>query len=105
VTVLQFPSETAVGQVQWEDPREPNGWGHLLAIGPVDVPEGSALPLSVQTVKEVSVLDGGHERVTWRQSMPGPTRLSGLDEFGADGPMPPAEVARVRAMLPHVPVG
>ena len=30
------------------------------------------------------------------------TRLTGLDEFGDDGPMPPAEVDQVRAMLPHI---
>jgi hypothetical protein len=32
--------------------------------------------------------------------MPALTRLTGLDEFGDDGPMPPAEVDQVRAMLP-----
>lgn len=32
------------------------------------------------------------------------TELDGLDEFGDDGPMPPAEVERVRAMLPHISV-
>jgi hypothetical protein len=35
-------------------------------------------------------------------AMPALTRLTGLDEFGADGPMPPAEVDQVRAMLPHI---
>lgn len=35
-------------------------------------------------------------------AMPALTRLTGLDEFGDDGPMPPAEVKRVRAMLPHI---
>jgi hypothetical protein len=34
--------------------------------------------------------------------MPALTNLTGLDEFGDDGPMPPAEVAQVRAMLPHI---
>jgi hypothetical protein len=38
-------------------------------------------------------------------AMPALTRLSGLDEFGDDGPMPPAEVQQVRAMLPHIIVG
>jgi hypothetical protein len=28
-----------------------------------------------------------------------------LDEFGDNGPMPPAEVQQVRAMLPHITVG
>ena len=35
-------------------------------------------------------------------AMPALTNLTGLDEFGDDGPMPPAEVQRVRAMLPRV---
>jgi hypothetical protein len=35
-------------------------------------------------------------------SMPALTRLTGLDEFGDDGPMPPGEVQQVRAMLPHI---
>jgi hypothetical protein len=38
-------------------------------------------------------------------AMPALTRLTGLDEFGDDGPMPPAEVDQVRAMLPHIIVG
>jgi hypothetical protein len=38
-------------------------------------------------------------------SMTSLTRLSGLDEFLDDGPMPPADVAQIRAMLPHVIVG
>jgi len=33
-------------------------------------------------------------------AMPALTRLTGLDEFGGDGPIPPAEVEQVRAMLP-----
>ncbi len=35
-------------------------------------------------------------------AMPALTRLTGLDEYGDDGPMPPAEVDQVRAMLPHI---
>jgi hypothetical protein len=35
-------------------------------------------------------------------TMPALTRLTGLDEFGDDGPMDPAEVAAVRRMLPHI---
>jgi len=38
-------------------------------------------------------------------TMPALTRLTGLDEFGDDGPMPPAEVDQVRAMLPRISVG
>ena len=93
MTALRFPGEIAVGEVSWEDTREPNGWGHLLAIGVVEVPDGTAVSLSVYTVAEVSVSDqrGGiievpagtwkmpafprrrrrsRERVTWRQGMP-----------------------------------
>jgi hypothetical protein len=33
-------------------------------------------------------------------AMPALTRLTGLDEFGDEGPMLPAEVSQVRAMLP-----
>jgi hypothetical protein len=94
VTTLQFPAETAVGEVWWDD-REPNGSGHRLAIGVVEVPDGTAVRLSVHTVAEVSVSGqpGGifvvpagtespptiplrrrrgrrsRERVTWRRGM------------------------------------
>lgn len=55
MTALRFPAEIAVGEVSWEDAREPDGWGHLLAIGVVEVPDGTAVHLSVYTVAEVSV--------------------------------------------------
>lgn len=55
MTALRFPAEIAVGEVDWEDAREPGGWGHLLAIGVVEVPDGTAVSLSVYTVAEVSV--------------------------------------------------
>jgi len=94
VTALRFPAEIAVGEVSWEDVREPGGWGHLLAIGVVEVPDGTAVSLSVYTVAEVSVAGrrGGifeapapaatgpvpavppgqaRERVTWQRGMPG----------------------------------
>jgi hypothetical protein len=35
-------------------------------------------------------------------AMPALTKLTGLDEFGDDGPMPPAQVQRVRVMLPRI---
>lgn len=47
MTVLRFPAEIAVGEVSWEDAREPDGWGHLLAIGMVEVPDGTAVDLSI----------------------------------------------------------
>lgn len=37
--------------------------------------------------------------------MPALTTLTGLDEFGDEGPMPPAEFAKVRAMFPHLDLG
>lgn len=95
MTALRFPAEIAVGEVSWEDAREPDGWGHLLAIGVVEVPDGTAADLSVYMVAEVSVSSrpGGlfvipagtappavpprrgrgrrnPERVTWRRGMP-----------------------------------
>jgi hypothetical protein len=91
VTALLFPAEIAVGEVSWEDVREPGGWGHLLALGVVEVPDGTAVSLSVYTVAEVSVSNrqGGifeapagtepvpavprgqaRERVTWQREMP-----------------------------------
>ena len=57
VTTLQFPSRTAVGEVWWEDAREPNGSGHRLAISVVEVPDRTAVRLNVYTVDEVSVSD------------------------------------------------
>ena len=71
MTMLQFPARTAVGEVWWEDAREPDGWGHRLAISVVEVPDGTAVSLRVYTVVEVSVsdravgifsLDAGRER-------------------------------------------
>lgn len=96
MTALRFPAEIAVGEVWWEDAREPDGSGHLLAIGVVEVPDGTAVDLSVYTVAEVSVSGqpGGmfvvpsgtksppavplrrrhrrrsRERVTWQRGMP-----------------------------------
>jgi hypothetical protein len=55
VTALRFPAEIAVGEVWWDDAQEPGGSGHLLAIGVVEVPDGTAVRLSVHTVAEVSV--------------------------------------------------
>jgi hypothetical protein len=55
MTALRFPAEIAVGEVWWEDAREPDGSGHLLAIGVVEVPDGTAVDLLVYTVAEVSV--------------------------------------------------
>lgn len=59
VTALRFPADIAVGEVSWEDRGEPGGWGHLLAIGVVEVPDGTAVSLTVYTVAEVSVFGGG----------------------------------------------
>ncbi len=55
MTALRFPAEIAVGEVWWEDAREPGGWGRLLAIGVVEVPDRTAVRLSVHDVAEVTV--------------------------------------------------
>ena len=55
MTALRFPAEIAVGEVWWEDAREPGGWGHPRAIGVVEVPDGTAVSLSVNVVAEVGV--------------------------------------------------
>ncbi len=63
MTALRFPAEIAVGEVWWEDAREPGGWGHLLAIGVVQVPDGTAVSISVTVVAEVTV--GGQVGGDW----------------------------------------
>jgi hypothetical protein len=55
VTASRFPAEIAVGEVEWEDAREPGGWGHLLAVGVVEVPDETAITLNVNDVAEVTV--------------------------------------------------
>lgn len=90
MTVLNFPAEIAIGEVWWDDAREPGGWGHLLAIGAVEVPDRSEVRLSVNVVAEVSVSNRRagwaapagtlprpvrpprriRERVTWHRDMP-----------------------------------
>jgi hypothetical protein len=57
VTALRFPAGIAVGEVFW-DPADPGEWGHLLAIGVVEVPDGTAVSLTVYPVAEVSVFGG-----------------------------------------------
>jgi hypothetical protein len=53
---------------------------------------------------DLSLLGGSYSEHGLQQrfaaAMPALTQLTGLDEFGDDGPMPPAEVDKVRAMLP-----
>jgi hypothetical protein len=106
VAVLQFPAEIAVGEVWWEDAGEPNGSGHLLAIGAVEVPDGTAVSLSVYTVAEVSVSNrpGGffeatagtgpvpavppgrpRERVTWQRGMPDRALRNNRSIWGGPG--------------------
>jgi hypothetical protein len=91
VTALRFPTDIAVGEVSWEDDRESRRWGHLLAIGVVEVPDGTPVTLSVYPVVEVSVSNRRsgswaapvgmppspavpphqvRERVTWHRRMP-----------------------------------
>jgi hypothetical protein len=108
VTALRFPAEIAVGEVWWEDAREPGGWGHLLAIGVVEVPDGTAVSLSVYTVAEVSVSDQqagifeapapagtgpaptvplgrARERVTWQRGMPDSALRNNRSIWGGPG--------------------
>jgi hypothetical protein len=102
---LRFPAEIAVGEVWWEDAREPGGWGHLLAIGVVDVPDGAEVRLTVNTVEEVTVSNrqGGwvapmgtprprvvrprrvQERVTWHQDMPDRVLRNNRSIWGGPG--------------------
>jgi hypothetical protein len=90
VTALQFPTDIAVGEVWWEDDPKSHRWGHLLAIGVVQIPHGTPVRLSVDLVVEVSVSNrrGGwaapvgtplpspvpprqvRQRVTWHRDMP-----------------------------------
>ncbi|HEX4087617.1 MAG TPA: hypothetical protein VHZ33_02810 [Trebonia sp.] len=91
MTALRFPAEIAVGEIEWEDAREPHGYGHLLAIGVVEVPDGTAVRLHAYPVAEITVSNrrGGffempagaeampvaqprevRERVTWQRDMP-----------------------------------
>ena len=44
--VLRFPAQTAVGELWWHDDRMTGGWSHQLAIGDVDVPDGTAIRLT-----------------------------------------------------------
>jgi hypothetical protein len=111
MTALRFPAEIAVGEVWWEDAREPDGSGHLLAIGVVEVPDGTAVDLSVYTVAEVSVSGqpGGmfvvpagaespptvplrrrrrrrsRERVTWQRGMPDSALRNNRSIWGGPG--------------------
>lgn len=91
MTALRFPTDIAVGEVSWENDPESHRWGHLLAIGVVQVPDGTPVTLSIYPVVEVSVSNRRsgmwagpigtpppppvpphliRERVTWRQGMP-----------------------------------
>jgi hypothetical protein len=105
VTALRFPAEIAVGEVWWEDVREPGGWGHLLAIGLVEVPDGTVVRLSVYTVAEVSVTNRQaglatpsetsprpavpprrvRERFTWHRAMPDRVLRNNRSIWGGPG--------------------
>jgi hypothetical protein len=73
VIALRFPAEIAVGEVWWEDAREPGGSSHLLAIGVVEVPDGTPIRLTVGTVAEVGTygrdqmfgIFGAESQPTW----------------------------------------
>src|SRR5215472_13675333 len=102
---LRFPADIAVGEVRWEDVREPGGWGHLLAIGVVEVPDGTVVRLSVYTVAEVSVSNRqtgwaapvgtplrrvvpprpAQERITWHREMPDRVLRNNRSIWGGPG--------------------
>src|SRR5207245_7615337 len=110
-TAVRYPAEVSVGEVWWADIRDPDGSGHLLAIGVVEVPDGAAVNLSVYTVAEVSVSDqpGGmfvvpagteappavslrrrhrrrsRERVTWQRGMPDSALRNNRTIWGGPG--------------------
>jgi hypothetical protein len=75
VTALRFPDGFAVGEVGWEDALEPGGRGHLLAIGVVQVPDGTAVTLAVNDVAEVIV--SGPARAGGWMGRPDPRRRRG----------------------------
>jgi hypothetical protein len=57
MTKLTFPADIAVGEVWWEDGQAPDGSGHQLAIGVVEVPDGTAVSLHVYRVAKISISD------------------------------------------------
>ena len=106
MTALRFPAEIAVGEVSWADVREPGGWGHLLAIGVVEVPDGTAVNLSVYIVAEIRVSGRqagifeapvgarpvpavppgqARERVTWQRGMPDSALRNDRSIWGGPG--------------------
>jgi hypothetical protein len=86
VTALHFPAEVAVGEVDWQDAQEPGGWGHLLAIGVVDVPDGTPVNLDVCAVAEVGVYGPDQsQRVTWEQERPDRAALNTRSIWGGQG--------------------
>lgn len=82
MTVLRFPAEIAVGEVFWAGGQVPGGWGHRLAIGDIEVPDGTAVELSVIVVAEVGVRVGDEERVTWKRGMPDSALRNTRDIWG-----------------------
>jgi hypothetical protein len=80
MTVLQFPAAIAVDEVMWEDDPQSHRWGHLLAIGLVQVPDGTPVTLTVYPVVEISVTN--QRRGIW--AAPAGTRTP--------SPVPPGQV-------------
>ena len=105
MTALRFPDEIAVGEVEWEDVPELGGRGHLLAMGVVEVPDGTAVTLAVSDVAEVTVSSPGQAggwmarlgprhrrqpgpgryRVTWQRGMPGSAVANTRSIWGEPG--------------------
>lgn len=86
MTALRFPAEVAVGEVSWEDAREPGGWGHRLAIGVVEVPDGTPAGLTIGAIAQVGVYGPGRTpRVTWDQGMPDRAARNTRNIWGGSG--------------------
>jgi hypothetical protein len=80
----------------------------LLALEALSLLGGSYKEHGLQQLRSLPKLEHLHiEReglnpsmFAFAATMPALARLTGLDEFGDEGPMPPAEVDQVRAMVP-----
>jgi hypothetical protein len=73
----------------------------------LSLPGGSYTEHGLRRLPKLAHLHTEREHLTpsifrFAAHMPALTRLTGLDEFGDEGPMPPADVEQVRATLPHI---
>ena len=103
MTVLRFPAGAAVGRIWWD-----GAGADRTAGGTVEVPDGIAVELTVGRSRY-----RGKKRhrkgltapmFRFAAALPALTELDWLDSSRGYGPTPPAEIERVRAMLPHISV-